>query len=254
MLKYKSSLCLESTNKVNNSHECKQFKLSKGFHSLGFLWPSLVGNATLHNGACCLHLHTSGKHLNYWGIHGRSSSWQPYVLLLSNLYFLDLYFTTTTILQLLLNLCGSNKSISCGGCVIQFYMFHFLGPPKYMFLVVMPLDHYMAIQKPWKSPAIMHQWLCILLVVMAWLSSLATSLLLAHHLAATLWWQDRWLPVWSPSDDQDVMCWYHIQYSYALHCGDFLVPVSLVIYPYLLWIYCSYSAQNKALRGKEEGL
>ncbi|KAL1785221.1 olfactory receptor 2B11-like [Sigmodon hispidus] len=101
----------------------------------------------------------------------------PMYFFLSNLSFLDLCFTTTTIPQLLLNLWGPDKSISYGGCVTQFYVFHFLGATECILLAVMSLDRYIAICKPLRYPAIMHQQLCILLVSMAWLSGLANSLL-----------------------------------------------------------------------------
>ncbi|XP_028645118.1 olfactory receptor 2B11-like [Arvicanthis niloticus] len=101
----------------------------------------------------------------------------PMYFFLSNLSFLDLCFTTTTIPQLLRNLWGPDKSISYGGCVTQFYIFHFLGATECILLAVMSLDRYIAICKPLRYPAIMHQQLCILLVSMAWLSGLANSLL-----------------------------------------------------------------------------
>ncbi|XP_004717466.1 olfactory receptor 2B11-like [Echinops telfairi] len=101
----------------------------------------------------------------------------PMYFFLSNLSFLDLCFTTTTIPQLLLNLWGPDKSISYEGCVTQFYMFHFLGATECILLAVMSLDRYIAICKPLRYPAIMHQRLCVLLVVIAWLSGLANSLL-----------------------------------------------------------------------------
>ena len=59
----------------------------------------------------------------------------------------------------------------------QFYMFHFLGATECILLAVMSLDRYMAICKPLRYPVIMHQQLCIFLVVMAWLSGLVNSLL-----------------------------------------------------------------------------
>ncbi|XP_057644024.1 olfactory receptor 2B11-like [Chionomys nivalis] len=101
----------------------------------------------------------------------------PMYFFLSNLSFLDLCFTTTTIPQLLLNLWGPDKSISYAGCVTQFYVFHFLGATECILLAVMSLDRYMAICKPLRYSAIMHQQLGILLVSMAWLSGLANSLL-----------------------------------------------------------------------------
>ncbi|KAM6176960.1 olfactory receptor 2B11-like [Erethizon dorsatum] len=103
----------------------------------------------------------------------------PMYFFLSNLSLLDLCFTTTTIPQLLLNLWGSDKSISYGGCVTQFYIFHFLGATECILLAVMSLDRYIAICKPLRYPTIMCQRLCVLLVAMAWLSGLANSLLQA---------------------------------------------------------------------------
>ncbi|XP_053458156.1 olfactory receptor 2B11-like [Nycticebus coucang] len=101
----------------------------------------------------------------------------PMYFFLSNLSFLDLCFTTTTIPQLLLNLWGPDKSITYGGCVTQFYLFHFLGATECILLAVMSLDRYIAICKPLRYPSIMHRRLCFLLVTMAWLSGLVNSLL-----------------------------------------------------------------------------
>uniref|UniRef100_A0A8W4FA91 Olfactory receptor n=2 Tax=Sus scrofa TaxID=9823 RepID=A0A8W4FA91_PIG len=56
-------------------------------------------------------------------------------------------------------------------------MFHFWGATECILLAVMSLDRYMAICKPLRYPVIMHQQLCIFLVVMAWLSGLVNSLL-----------------------------------------------------------------------------
>ncbi|XP_039081457.1 olfactory receptor 2B11-like [Hyaena hyaena] len=103
----------------------------------------------------------------------------PMYFFLSNLSFLDLCFTTTTIPQLLLNLWGPDKSISYGGCVAQFYVFHFLGATECIILAVMSLDRYIAICKPLRYPAIMHRRLCVSLVAVAWISGLANSLLQA---------------------------------------------------------------------------
>nr|XP_004670924.2 olfactory receptor 2B11-like [Jaculus jaculus] len=101
----------------------------------------------------------------------------PMYLFLCNLSFLDLCFTTTTIPQLLRNLRGPDKSISYWGCVAQFYTFHFLGASECILLAVMSLDRYVAICKPLRYPAIMHQRLCTLLAAASWLSGLANSLL-----------------------------------------------------------------------------
>ncbi|XP_004647842.1 olfactory receptor 2B11-like [Octodon degus] len=101
----------------------------------------------------------------------------PMYFFLSNLSFLDLCFITTTIPQLLLNLWGPDKSISYGGCVTQFYLFHFLGATECILLAVMSVDRYIAICKPLRYPTIMCQHFCVLLVSITWFSGLANSLL-----------------------------------------------------------------------------
>ncbi|XP_008583120.1 PREDICTED: olfactory receptor 2B11-like [Galeopterus variegatus] len=58
-------------------------------------------------------------------------------------------------------------------------MFQFLGATECILLAVMSLDRYIAICKPLRYAAIMHQRHCILLVSMAWLSGLSNSLLLS---------------------------------------------------------------------------
>ncbi|XP_001510576.2 olfactory receptor 15-like [Ornithorhynchus anatinus] len=101
----------------------------------------------------------------------------PMYFFLSNLSFLDLCFTTTTVPQMLKNLWGPDKTISYGGCVAQFYIFHFLGATECILLAMMSFDRYVAICKPLHYLAIMHQRLSILLVATAWVSGLANSLL-----------------------------------------------------------------------------
>ena len=73
----------------------------------------------------------------------------PMYFFLSNLSFLDLCFTTTTTPQLLLNLWPPGKPITCGGCVTQFCVFHFLEATEYILLAVMSLQsHLQASQVP----------------------------------------------------------------------------------------------------------
>ncbi|KAM9234298.1 olfactory receptor 2B11-like [Dugong dugon] len=161
----------------------------------------------------------------------------PMYFFLSNLSFLDLCFTTTTIPQLLLNLWGLDKSISYGGCVTQFYMFHFLGATECILLAVMSLDRYIAICKPLRYPAIMHQRLCILLVVIAWLSGLANSLLQSSLTV--------WLPLCGNSKVENFLC--EVPVIIKMSCVDTtfnvamlsivgmfysLVPLSLILVSY----------------------
>ncbi|XP_058381393.1 olfactory receptor 2H1-like [Diceros bicornis minor] len=148
-----------------------------GFILLGFSeWPQLemvlfwvviffytmivLGNLTIIL-LCCMdpHLHT------------------PMYFFLSNLSFLELCFTTTTVPQMLFNLWGPDKSITYTGCVIQLCVFLCLGATEGILLVVMAFDRYVAICQPLRYKIIIHPSLCWKLVLMAWLSGLMESLI-----------------------------------------------------------------------------
>ncbi|XP_029800247.1 olfactory receptor 2B11-like [Suricata suricatta] len=161
----------------------------------------------------------------------------PLYFFLSNLSFLDLCFTTTTIPQLLFNLWGPDKSISYGGCVAQFYVFHFLGATECIILAVMSLDRYIAICKPLRYSAIMHRRLCVSLVAVTWISGLANSLLQASLTVQ--------LPLCGNNKVDDFLC--EIPVMIKMSCVDTtfnvtmlsvivalftLVPLSLILVSY----------------------
>ena len=93
---------------------------------------------------------------------------------LSNLSFLDLRFTTSSVPQLLVNLC-SPKAISFLGCSVQLFIFLFLGTTECIFLNVMAFDLYMAICQPLHYTIIMPRCLCRQLASMAWAIGLLES-------------------------------------------------------------------------------
>ncbi|KAM4870733.1 olfactory receptor 2B11-like [Urocitellus parryii] len=100
----------------------------------------------------------------------------PMYIFLSHLSFLDLCYTTTTVPQMLANMGSSRKTISYGGCTVQYAMFHWLGCTECIVLAAMALDRYVAICEPLRYAIIMHRPLCQQLVAVAWLSSFGNSL------------------------------------------------------------------------------
>lgn len=115
----------------------------------------------------------------------------PMYFFLSNLSFLDLCFTTTTIPQLLLNLWGPDKSISYGGCVTQFYMFHFLGGHRMHPLSCDVLGSLHGHLQAFEVPS--HHASATLYLpsghgMAKWFGQLLASVI-PHHPAATLWQQ-----------------------------------------------------------------
>ncbi|XP_016082620.1 olfactory receptor 2W3-like [Ornithorhynchus anatinus] len=100
----------------------------------------------------------------------------PMYFFLTNLSFLDICFTSSSVPQLLFNLRGPDKSISYLGCAIQLFMFLGLGGTECILLGVMAYDRFTAICKPLRYKVAMHPHLCLQLVVGAWASGIANSL------------------------------------------------------------------------------
>uniref|UniRef100_A0A452QBQ2 Olfactory receptor n=1 Tax=Ursus americanus TaxID=9643 RepID=A0A452QBQ2_URSAM len=101
----------------------------------------------------------------------------PMYFFLSNLSFLDLCYTTSTVPQLLVHLRGADKSISFGGCVAQMFVSLGLGSTECILLGVMAFDRYAAICRPLHYTVVMHPRLCALMASASWVIGFANSLL-----------------------------------------------------------------------------
>nr|XP_045247730.1 olfactory receptor 2B6-like [Macaca fascicularis] len=99
----------------------------------------------------------------------------PMYFFVSNLSFLDLCYTTSTVPEMLVNLRGAEKIISYGGCVAQLYIFLALGSTESILLAIMAFDRYAAICKPLHYPVIMNQRRCIHMAAGTWISGFANS-------------------------------------------------------------------------------
>ncbi|XP_055262539.1 olfactory receptor 2J3-like [Moschus berezovskii] len=101
----------------------------------------------------------------------------PMYFFLSNLSFLDLCYTTSSIPQLLVNLWGPGKTISYTGCMIQLYFVLALGSTECVLLMVMSYDRYAAVCRPLHYTVLMHPRFCHLLAVACWVSGFTNSAL-----------------------------------------------------------------------------
>ncbi|CAH6786451.1 olfactory receptor 10 [Phodopus roborovskii] len=101
----------------------------------------------------------------------------PMYFFLSNLSFLDLCYTTSTVPQLLINLHGLDRTISYGGCVTQMFVFLALGSTESLLLVVMAFDRYAAVCRPLHYTTIMNPLLCQALAIVSWVGGLMNSLI-----------------------------------------------------------------------------
>ncbi|XP_025326683.3 LOW QUALITY PROTEIN: putative olfactory receptor 2B8 [Canis lupus dingo] len=99
----------------------------------------------------------------------------PMYFFLSNLSFLDLCYTTSTVPQLLVHLRRADKSISFGGCVVQLFISLGLGSTECILLGVMALDRFAAVCRPLHYTVIMHSRLCSWMASASWFIGFANS-------------------------------------------------------------------------------
>ncbi|XP_030172806.1 putative olfactory receptor 2B8 [Lynx canadensis] len=99
----------------------------------------------------------------------------PMYFFLSNLSFLDLCYTTSTVPQLLVHLRGPDKSISFAGCVAQLFVSLGLGCTECILSGVMAFDRYAAVCRPLHYTVIMHPRLCALMASASWFIGFANS-------------------------------------------------------------------------------
>ncbi|KAM3844936.1 olfactory receptor 2A12-like [Vipera latastei] len=107
----------------------------------------------------------------------------PMYFFLSNLSFVDIWYITCIIPQLLTNLWIPKKTISFAGCGVQIYFFFGLAITECVLLAVMAYDRFVAICYPLRYTLIMNQKVCIKLVLAAWLFGFLLAMV---HVANTL--------------------------------------------------------------------
>lgn len=101
----------------------------------------------------------------------------PMYFFLTNLSLLDLCYTTSTVPQMLVNICSLRKVISYGGCVAQLFIFLALGCTECLLLAVMSFDRFVAICRPLHYSIIMNHMLCLQLAAASWVSGFSNSVL-----------------------------------------------------------------------------
>ncbi|XP_065714795.2 olfactory receptor 6E1-like [Patagioenas fasciata] len=94
----------------------------------------------------------------------------PMYFFIANLAFLEIWFTSSTSIKLVVILGSGKRTISLSSCFAQSYFYFSLGCTEFVLLVVMSFDRYVAICQPLRYAAIMKPQLCIHLVVAAWVT------------------------------------------------------------------------------------
>ena len=101
----------------------------------------------------------------------------PMYFFLSNLSFVDICFTSTTVPKMLWNIQTQNKLITFEGCIIQMYFYILFASLDDFLLTVMAYDRFVAICHPLHYMVIMNPRLCSLLVLISWIVGVVYSLL-----------------------------------------------------------------------------
>ncbi|KAM8960648.1 olfactory receptor 5V1-like [Pelodytes ibericus] len=101
----------------------------------------------------------------------------PMYFFLSNLSFLDICYTTTTMPKMLQILVVKRKSISYMSCVAQMYFFVAFVGTECVLLGVMSYDRFLAICNPLRYSVIMSHKVCFSLAAVSWLSGFMNSII-----------------------------------------------------------------------------
>ncbi|XP_057345181.1 olfactory receptor 7A10-like [Manis pentadactyla] len=94
----------------------------------------------------------------------------PMYFFLSNLSFVDICFTTTTIPKMLVTIWTESKVITFAGCISQMYLYIHLAVLDDFLLTVMAYDRFVAVCHPLHYTVIMSPRLCGLMVLVCWVT------------------------------------------------------------------------------------
>ncbi|XP_054850424.1 olfactory receptor 6X1-like [Eublepharis macularius] len=92
----------------------------------------------------------------------------PMYFFLSNLSFLEIWFTTAVVPKMLETFLRTRTTICLHCCLVQSFFHFFLGMTEFFILTAMSFDRYVAICKPLHYTTIMTRKLCSLLALGSW--------------------------------------------------------------------------------------
>ncbi|XP_028750653.1 olfactory receptor 1361-like [Peromyscus leucopus] len=118
----------------------------------------------------------------------------PMYFFLSNLSFVDVCFSSTTVPKVLANHILRSQAISFSGCLTQLYFLCVLAVMDNFLLAVMAYDRYVAICHPLHYTTKMTHQLCVLLVVGSWVVSSLNALLHTLLMARLSFCADNIIP------------------------------------------------------------
>nr|XP_012618642.1 olfactory receptor 13F1-like [Microcebus murinus] len=100
----------------------------------------------------------------------------PMYFFLSNLSFLDIWYTSSALTPMLANFVSGKNTISFSGCATQMYFSLALGSTECVLLSMMAYDRYVAICNPLRYPIIMNRRVCVQIAAGSWGTGCLTAL------------------------------------------------------------------------------
>ncbi|XP_019479233.1 PREDICTED: olfactory receptor 13F1-like [Hipposideros armiger] len=100
----------------------------------------------------------------------------PMYFFLSNLSFLDIWYTSSTLTPMLANFVSEKNTISFPGCATQMYFSLAMGSTECVLLSMMAYDRYVAIGNPLRYPIIMNRRVCAQIAAGSWVTGCLTAL------------------------------------------------------------------------------
>ncbi|XP_045324023.1 olfactory receptor 13F1-like [Leopardus geoffroyi] len=101
---------------------------------------------------------------------------KPMYFFLSNLSFLDIWYTSSALTPMLTNFVTGENTISFVGCVAQMYFSLAMGATECVLLSLMAYDRYVAICNPLRYAIIMNKKVCLQIAAGSWLTGYLTTL------------------------------------------------------------------------------
>nr|XP_028568755.1 LOW QUALITY PROTEIN: olfactory receptor 2A12-like [Podarcis muralis] len=155
----------------------------------------------------------------------------PMYFFLSHLSFVDIWYTTSTVPQMLSNLWSPKKTISFAGCGAQIYLFLGLAITECVLLAVMAYDRFVAICHPLRYTLIMNPRVCVMLAVSSWMCGFLLAMV---HTVQTLQ-----MPYCGPNVIDHFYC--DILALLKLVCADTRLNEIIVFVVGVLILLCPFS-------------
>ncbi|XP_045057660.1 olfactory receptor 11H6-like [Desmodus rotundus] len=107
----------------------------------------------------------------------------PMYILLANFSFLEIWYVTSTVPNMLANFLSETSTISFSGCFLQFYFFFSMGTTETFLLSAMAFDRYLAICRPLHYPTVMTAERCIRTGACCWMCGFSCFLLPVYFIS-----------------------------------------------------------------------